>query len=42
MFTMNWLKLRALLAGRRLTRAIERNNRAVDRLDALVREVLSR
>ena len=34
------LELRSLLAGRRLMQSIERNRRAADQLDALVREVL--
>ena len=41
---MKWLRssLRRLLAGRRLVRAIERNEEAADQLDTLLREVLKR
>lgn len=34
--------LRKLAAGRRLTRAIEQNDKAADELDGLLREVLKR
>ena len=35
-----WKRVRDILSGRRLARAIERNERAVDKLDKTVREVL--
>lgn len=33
---------RAMAAGKRLSRAIERNDQAAEQLDALLREVLKR
>lgn len=35
-----WKRVRDFLSGRRLAQAIERNDRAVDKLDETVREVL--
>lgn len=37
-----WRALRAWLTGRRLARAVERNERAARQLDLLVREVMKR
>lgn len=37
-----WDGVRHMLAGVRLTRAIERNRKAADELDNLLREVLRR
>ena len=42
MFRRFWKLLRNCLLGQRLAQSIERNNRAADRLDALVREALNR
>lgn len=35
-----WKRVRDFLSGRRLVQAIERNDRAIDKLDKTVREVL--
>ena len=37
-----WLRMRAILTGRRFSRSIERHTRAADQLDAAVRKVLDR
>jgi hypothetical protein len=37
-----WQELRLVLAGRTLARAMDRNRRAAEGLDAAVREVLGR